>query len=187
LPASAARHDKNKEGHAMLNAAGRSAGRPFLSSYRRDYYGGALMCLIGAGAVTQGLDHRFGSLTHMGPGLFPTCLGAILVVLGLAIACTAKRPAIRPPIGEGAAQEAVRPEWRGWFCILASIVAFVVLGKWGGLLPASFAVTFISAFGDRDNTWKSALALAVGITLVAVVVFWWMLQLQFPLITLGWT
>ncbi|MGF6768393.1 hypothetical protein P3T18_000863 [Paraburkholderia sp. GAS199] len=173
----------------MLNAPGQSAGQPagqpFLSGYKRDYYGGALMCLIGAGAVTQGLEYSFGSLTHMGPGFFPTCLGAILVVLGVSIAATAKRPATRPPIGENAAQEPAHPEWRGWFCILASIVAFVVLGKWGGLLPASFAVTFISAFGDRDNTWKSALVLASVITLLSVVIFWWLLQLQFPLFTWG--
>jgi hypothetical protein len=173
----------------MLNATGQSAGKPvgqpFLSGYRRDYYGGALMCLIGLGAVTQGLGYSFGSLTHMGPGFFPTCLGAVLMVLGVSIAATAKRPATRPPIGESAGQAPARPEWRGWFCILASIVAFVVLGKWGGLLPASFAVTFISAFGDRDNTWKSALVLAAIITLVSVVIFWWLLQLQFPLFTWG--
>jgi hypothetical protein len=169
----------------MQTAPGQSSGPAFFSGYRRDYYGGALMCLIGSGALTQGLAYNFGSLTHMGPGFFPSCLGMILIVLGLAIVCTAKRPATGPAIGEDAGDEPGRPEWRGWFCILASIVAFVVLGKWGGLLPASFAVTFISAFGDRDNTWKSALALAVVITLLAVVIFWWLLQLQFPLFAWG--
>ncbi|SMG53226.1 tripartite tricarboxylate transporter TctB family protein [Paraburkholderia susongensis] len=159
--------------------------RGFLSGYRRDYYGGALMCLIGASAVVRGLHYNFGSLTHMGPGFFPTCLGAILILLGLSIAGTAKRPSLRKLRHEGAPLASAGPEWRGWLCIIASIVAFVVLGKWGGLLPASFAITFISAFGDRDNTWKSALTLAVVITLVAVVIFWWALQLQFPLLAWG--
>ncbi|WP_343669645.1 tripartite tricarboxylate transporter TctB family protein [Paraburkholderia heleia] len=170
----------------MDGQATADAGRQrFLSGYRRDYYGGALMCLIGAGAVAQGLNYSFGSLTHMGPGFFPTCLGVILILLGMSIAGTAKRPSVRKTQHEGVPLESSGPEWRGWLCIVASIVAFVVLGNWGGLLPASFAVTFISAFGDRDNTWKSALALAAVITLISVVVFWWALQLQFPLLTWG--
>lgn len=170
----------------MDGQATADAGRQgFLSGYRRDYYGGALMCLIGAGAVVQGLNYSFGSLTHMGPGFFPTCLGAILILLGMSIAGTAKRPSVRKTQHEGVPLESSGPEWRGWFCIIASIAAFAVLGKWGGLLPASFAVTFISAFGDRDNTWKSALALAAVITLISVVVFWWALQLQFPLFAWG--
>lgn len=162
-----------------------TAERSFLSGYRRDYYGGALMCLIGLGAALQGLHYSFGSLTALGPGFFPTCLGVILIALGVGIAGSAKRPEVRPTLQEGAPLEKGGPEWRGWICILLSIVAFVVLGKWGGLLPASFAVTFISAFGDRDNTWKSALILAAFISVVAVVVFWWLLQLQFPLFTWG--
>jgi hypothetical protein len=170
----------------MNGQATADAGRQgFLAGYRRDYYGGALMCLIGAGAVTQGLNYSFGSLTHMGPGFFPTCLGAILILLGLSIAGTAKRPTTRKTQHEGVPLEDTGPEWRGWFCIIASIIAFVILGKWGGLLPASFAVTFISALGDRDNTWKSALILAAIITVVSVVIFWWALQLQFPLLTWG--
>jgi hypothetical protein len=162
-----------------------TAERSFLSGYRRDYYGGALMCLIGLGAAVQGFNYSFGSLTSMGPGFFPTCLGVILILLGVGIAGTAKRPALRAMARDDGAREAGGPQWRGWICILLSIVAFVVLGKWGGLLPASFAITFISAFGDRDNTWKSALILASIIAAVAAVVFWWLLQLQLPLFTWG--
>ena len=158
----------------------------FLSGYRLDYYGGALMALIGAGAVTQGLGYNFGSLTRMGPGFFPTCLGAILVLLGIGIAATAKRPAARTTQQKTCRSKAAAPEWRGWFCICLSIVAFVVLGKYGGLLPATFAIVFISALGDRENTLEArAAAVARGHPLVAVVVFWWALQVQFPLFTWG--
>ncbi|MEJ0045599.1 MAG: hypothetical protein WDN04_05275 [Rhodospirillales bacterium] len=50
-------------------------------------------------------------------------------------------------------KEKLAPEWRGWICIVASVLAFVVLGKYGGLLPATFAIVFIAALGDRDNVW----------------------------------
>jgi hypothetical protein len=79
----------------------------------------------------------------------------------------------------------LRPEWRGWFCICASIVAFVVLGNYGGLLPASFATVFIAALGDRKNSLAAALALAAAMTLVCFVVFWWLLRLQLPLFQWG--
>jgi len=44
---------------------------------------------------------------------------------------------------------------------------------------------FISALGDRDNTWKKALLLSLAIVVVAVVVFWWALQIQLPLFRWG--
>jgi hypothetical protein len=156
-----------------------------LSAYRRDYYGGALMMLIGIGAVVQGLEYRVGTLTHMGAGFFPVSLGVILACLGVLIAANARRPELRPSLGEEGAQTGGGTEWRGWICILGSIVAFMVLGKWGGLLPATFAITFLSALGDRGNTWLSALVLACVISLLCVIIFWWALRVQFPLFTWG--
>ena len=64
-------------------------------------------------------------------------------------------------------------------------VAFIVLGKYGGLLPATFAITFISALGDRQNTIVKALILSLAMVAIALVVFWWALQMQFPLIRWG--
>jgi Tripartite tricarboxylate transporter TctB family len=157
----------------------------FPSAYKRDYYGGALMVLIGLGAVVQGLDYHVGTLTHMGAGFFPVTLGVILSCIGVLIAGSAKRPQLRSIAPESVPHEGGRPEWRGWICILASIVAFIVLGKWGGLLPATFAITFISAMGDRGNTWLSALVLACVISITCVVIFWWALQVQFPLFIWG--
>lgn len=157
----------------------------FLSTYKRDYYAGALMVLIGVGAAVQGFQYNIGTLTRMGAGFFPVALGVILTCLGVLIAGTAKRPQLRPTLHEGGPLKSETPEWRGWFCILASIVVFIVLGTWGGLLPATFAIVFISAMGDRDNTWLSALVLASVISLSCVVIFWWALQVQFPLFTWG--
>jgi len=156
------------------------SGRVWINAYTRDYYGGALMMLIGLGAVVQGWGYKVGSLTAMGAGFFPVALGVILILLGILNAVCAKR---QP--GTEQAGEKLPSEWRGWICILLSVAAFVVLGKYGGLLPATFAVVFISALGDRENTIKSALILSVVMSVVCVAVFWWALQLQFPLFTWG--
>jgi hypothetical protein len=155
------------------------------TDYRRDFYAGLLMMLLGVGVAVKGTDYRVGSLTGMGPGFFPVALGVILALLGVAIAGSAHRLRARAPADDGAAAEKYRPEWRGWIAIVSSIIAFVVLGRYGGLLPAAFAITFISALGDRDNSWRAALILALAISAVSVIVFWWALRLQFPLFSWG--
>lgn len=153
--------------------------RNFLNQYHRDYYGGALMLLVGLVAIVMGIGYQVGTLSHMGPGFFPVSVGAIVALMGALIALGA-RGQIREED-----DSYLPPEWRGWFCILASIVAFVVLGTYGGLLPATFAIVFISALGDRQNRIKHALALATAMSVVCVVVFWWALQLQLPLFQWG--
>lgn len=148
---------------------------------RRDYYAGILMILIGLGTVEQCRHYTFGTLTAMGPGFFPTCLGAILTTLGIAIAFSARRKRE----DTDADKKTRHLEWRGWLCILSSLAAFVLVGKYGGLIPASFAIVYISAMGDRDHTFRSAFVLASAVTAVSVVVFWWALQVQIPLFTWG--
>ena len=151
----------------------------FINKYNRDYYGGALMLLLGLGAVFQGMTYQVGTLSRMGPGFFPVSLGAILAFIGVILVATAKSSI---PKGE---EVHLPPEWRGWICIIMSIVAFIVFGVYGGLLPATFAVVFISALGDRNNSVKQAFFLSVALTAIGVAVFWWALQMQFPLFRWG--
>jgi len=162
-----------------------------LSSYKKDYYGGALMVLVGLGAVYAGTDYHLGSLSHMGPGFFPAAVGALLAFVGLLIAVSARAKGAADVGKEGAkapepgGHSHAFPDLRGSFCILLGILAFLLLGEWGGLLPATFAIVFISALGDRTNTLKQALLLSVSMCVIAVVVFWWALQLQLPLFRWG--
>lgn len=145
----------------------------------KDYYGGVLIIVIGLGAVFVGMSYRIGTLSQMGPGFFPAGVGALMVLMGVLIAAQG--------LGRKnvAAESDPPPEWRGWLCIIGGVVAFILLGKYGGLLPATFAVVFISALGDRQNSIKSAVVLAVGGCLVSTIIFWWILQLQFPLLQWG--
>lgn len=151
---------------------------------RKDYYGGALMVLIGLGAIYGGTNYHIGSLSHMGPGFFPAALGGLLALTGVLIAMSARSGESTPPApGDGHAHGL--PDVRGSVCIILGILAFLLLGEYGGLLPATFAVVFISALGDRKNTIKQAILLAIAMSAIAVVVFWWALQLQMPLFRWG--
>jgi hypothetical protein len=141
----------------------------------KDVWGGALMIAIGAGVAWQAAQYRVGSLRAMGPGYCPLALGVILAASGLVIAAKGYRAS--PPV----AARPRPPEWKAWVLISLGIVGFVFLAEYFGLVAAAFGVVFISALGDHGNTWKSAALLAVAITLVAVAVFWWGLQVQLPL------
>jgi hypothetical protein len=144
----------------------------------RDVVGGILITLIGIGATAEATRYSEGTLSRMGPGFFPTALGVILTVMGVVIALTAK---FAKPGAHDKPDAPAGPEWRGWFCIALSVIAFGVVGKYLGLIPATLAIVFISALGDRDNNWKHALILSIGMIIFCVVVFSYGLQIQFPL------
>ncbi|WHZ11217.1 MAG: Tripartite tricarboxylate transporter TctB family [Burkholderiaceae bacterium] len=154
------------------------------SRFKKDYYGGALMVVIGVAAAYAATSYHLGTLARMGPGFFPFALGVLLVLIGVAIAASARSDGA-PRAGGGHGHGHALPDARGAICIVLGILAFLMLGKWGGLLPATFAIVFISALGDRGNRLKHALLLAVAMTVIAAVVFWWALQLQMPLFQWG--
>lgn len=152
--------------------------------FKKDYYAGALMVVIGVAAAYAATGYHLGTLARMGPGFFPFALGVLLALVGIAIAASA-RGDDAPKTGGGHGHGHALPDARGAICIVLGILAFLVLGKWGGLLPATFAITFLSALGDRSNRVKHALLLAVAMSVIATAVFWWALQLQMPLFQWG--
>ncbi|EIF33411.1 Tripartite tricarboxylate transporter TctB family [Burkholderia sp. Ch1-1] len=162
-----------------MDATGSTDSTEHVNARRRDYYAGMLMAAVGLGAIYDGIRYSIGTLSQMGPGFFPVSIGVALVCTGVAIAVVARYAA--PQDGE----KKLAPERKAWCFILGSIVAFIVLGKYGGLVPATFAIVFISALGDRENTIWRALLLAAGMTVLCVLVFWWALSLQFPLFQWG--
>ncbi len=146
----------------------------------KEYLGGGLMVLIGGGAIAEGSRYSIGSLESMGPGFFPVSLGVLLALVGALLLISARVAALHTY------EKPLPPEWRGWILICLAVIAFAVLGKYAGLVPATFAIVFISALGDRQNTIKSALLLALAMVVFAVVVFAWALNMQFPLFAWGW-
>ena len=148
---------------------------------RRDLAGGALVAALGLGVAAVAHGYRLGTLRRMGPGYFPLLLGVILIVTGGLIALGG----MRRGVPHAAAKPAPAIDWRGAAAVVAGLVAFAVLGRWGGLLPASFACVFLSALGDRRNRPAIAAALAAVMTLVALLVFHLVLRVQLPLLRWG--
>lgn len=153
-------------------------------TYNKDYYGGALMVLIGGSAAYAAQSYNIGSLAHMGPGYFPFVVGILLAITGVLIALTANKKGA----GGGAALVGHNhdiPDFRGAACIILGTVAFYFCGEYLGLLPATFAIVFICALGDRSNSLMACFVLAMSMMIVVVVIFWWALQVQMPLVRWG--
>jgi Tripartite tricarboxylate transporter TctB family len=147
-------------------------------TWKRDYYAGGLMVLLGVGAAVTGSGYKFGSLARMGPGFMPVVLGVVLALIGILIAGTA--------LGSSETDDRKflpeNPQWFGWLCILAGPVMFIVLGELGGMIPAVFACVFVSALGDKTATYKSSFILALGVTVFGVILFHYLLNIPFPLL-----
>jgi uncharacterized membrane protein YhdT len=145
---------------------------------KRDYYAGALMLLLGVGAAVTGSGYKFGNLARMGPGFMPVVLGVVLAFLGILIAGTAL--ASSEPDDSRFLPD--NPQWFGWLCIIGGPILFIILGQFGGMIPAVFACVFVCALGDKTATYKSSLVLATGVTVFGVLLFHYLLSIPFPLL-----
>ena len=154
-----------------------------ISESRRDYYAGGLMILIGGGAAVIGSTYKVGSLTQMGPGFFPVCLGVMITFMGVLIALAASVGAkAGADIMDAHHALPAHPDWRGWGCIIGSVAAFILLAEYAGLAPATFFCVFIGACGDNDSNVKSSALLAGGVTVFAIALFSFVLQVQIPIV-----
>jgi hypothetical protein len=150
---------------------------------KRDYYAGALISLIGAFLALNGWTYQIGTLTRMGPGMFPVSLGVILIFLGVLIAANA---------GEVTADSldhldhdaSPYPDFKGSMAIIAGMLAFIFLTQTIGFVAGTFACVFIAAMGDKDATLIGSLVLSAVVTVIGIIVFIYGLKMNLPLFTL---
>ncbi len=144
---------------------------------KRDFYAGGLVTLLGAVTTLDSTTYNLGTLTHMGPGMFPLMLGVVMTFLGILILGTA----LVTPLGEDESILPKNKEWLGWTCILAGPALFIVFGEYFGMVPAIFACVFVSSFGDRTATLKGSFLLAAGMAVFGALLFSYLLHIPFPL------
>lgn len=152
--------------------------------FNKDILGALLLAAIGAVVAIEGYTYHLGTPVRMGPGLVPFVLGLLMILVAILIAATAGMSAPRFPAKKKEARDS-RGTIRGWVCILGGVVSFVVLGRYGGLVPASFVTVFVSALGDREATIKGSALLALVLTVCGVLIFHYALRIQLPLLQWG--
>ena len=128
----------------------------------KDFWSGAIFVAVGVAAIVFGRNHPMGTAMRMGPAYFPTVLGGLLTLIGLA---AVTRSLIRPgePVGRLAHGKVAM--------VTASIVLFGLLLRPLGLAGAIFLLVLVSAYASRRFAWSTALTLAVGLAVFCAVAF----------------
>jgi hypothetical protein len=140
---------------------------------RHDLTTGAIFIAIGLFfGVSTLVELPIGQPNRMGPGFFPIAVSGLLILVGAAVILRSFRP------GEIAAGPI---PWRAILVLLPMPVLFGATIRGLGLVPCVFLVSFISTFASRRATFRSALILAVGLTILCSVVFYFVLRLPFRL------
>jgi hypothetical protein len=139
----------------------------------KDFWAGVMFIGFGGFAVAWSLTHyQMGTAVRMGPGYFPTMLGGLLVVLGLAVLLAAL--ALEgPPVPKF--------HYRPLLMISLGCVAYGYLMKPLGLVLATAALVFISALGGHEFKLKEVSILYVVLVIFSVLVFVKGLTLPFPI------
>jgi hypothetical protein len=148
---------------------------------KKDFYAGLFMVLLGAGVTLNSTTYKLGTFMHMGPGMFPFMLGIIMMFVGALIFITG----VATPLEAG---EKILPdsmEWRGWICILAGPLMFILFGVYFGMAAATFMCVFVAALGDKTATLKGSVLLAALITVTGCFLFSYVLKVPFPLFRWG--
>ena len=138
----------------------------------KDFWAGLIFVVLGAAFVALALQYRLGDLHRIGPGMFPTLVGSLLVGLGLIV--TARALVLEGPPIE-------RVQARPLIVSLAAIALFALALQWLGLVAAIAVLVVVGASASREVRLLQVLALAIFLILFAIAVFVWLLGLPLPL------
>jgi len=140
----------------------------------KDFWAGLLYGGVGAAAVIIARDYSWGRGGRMGPGYFPTILGALLLLIGIA-------SLLRSFVARG---EPLGPiAWKGAALVTGATVLFGFLLRPAGLVPALAVLIFSSAAASSrfKLDWR-ALALMLALIAFCALVFVKGLGLPLPLV-----
>ena len=145
----------------------------------KDFWAGVMFVVTGVFFMVWAIVYyQMGTAVRMGPAYFPVVLGGLLAFLGLLVLLEAfalqgpKIPAF-----------ALRP----LILISFACVVYGYLMKPLGLVGATAALVFISAYGGHEFKWKEVTILFVVLMVFSYLVFVKGLTLPFPMWPAAWS
>lgn len=133
---------------------------------KRDVIAGILMIGFGAFVAWYSLRYDLGTLRRMGPGMFPTIMAYALMIMGVLILV----PALYKRGGEVVAFEV-----RSFVFVIGAIGVFALTMPRFGIVPAIVSLTVVASIADGRMSPLVVLVLAVALSLIAVMVFHYLL------------
>ena len=137
-----------------------------------DFWTGLMFIGFGVLAVVVAQGYPMGAAMRMGPGYFPTYLGAIAIVIGAIVTARAFRFE-----GEGTGTWG----WRPLLWLSAAFVSFGLLIERAGFVPALLALIIMSSLAGRDSRLLELVLLALVLIGGSVALFIYGLELPYAL------
>ena len=138
----------------------------------KDFWSGLMFVGFGVFFMVWAMTHyQMGTAVRMGPAYFPTVLGGLQAVLG-AIVLVGSLAVEGPPIAQF--------HFRPLILISVGCVLYGYLMKPLGLVGATAALVYVSAFGGHEFKWKEVTILYVILMIFSWAVFVKGLTLPFP-------
>jgi putative tricarboxylic transport membrane protein len=137
-----------------------------------DFWAGLMFIGFGVLAIVVAQDYPIGSAMRMGPGYFPTAIGACLAAIGAVVAVSGFKQK-----GEGIG----RFPWRAILLLSAGFAAFA----WGidefGFLASLTVLILLAAVSGKEYRWHEVLIETIVLLAGCWALFIYGLGLAFPL------
>lgn len=140
----------------------------------KDLLAGLVFVGFGVAFAVGATSYDIGTPLRMGPGYFPLALGGLLAVLGVVVV-------VKGLVAGEEGQIGAIP-WKAIVLVTAAVVFFGLTVRGLGVVPALLVTTLLSGFaGDRPGI-VLPLVIAVGLTIVSILIFVIGLRLPLPLL-----
>ena len=146
-----------------------------------DLYSGAMFITIGLGAMITARNYPLGSIDRMGPGFFPTVLGAIIAILGVVLvlknlegfrlAKQHKQTVSASSEGERSRQDRMLRAARAMLFVLGGMSFFALTIEHIGLIASVIGLVIICSFAEPGMKWRSTLLLALFMAALSAAIF----------------
>ena len=140
----------------------------------KDILAGAIFIALGLAFASGALAYNIGTPLRMGPGYVPLVLGLLLAGIGAAV--------IVKGFIAGEGDEIGVPDARAVLLITAALLFFGVTVRGLGVVGALFGTSLLATLARSQTPWKQAVVIALGITVLSVLIFIVALQLRLPLV-----
>ena len=140
---------------------------------RKDILAGAVVIALGLAFAIGALAYEIGDPLRMGPGYMPLGLGLIVVGLGIGVVIKGFLA------GDGEAIGAV--DWRAIVLLTAALLFFGLTVRGLGVALALLGATFLATLSRSRTPLLEVVLISVGLTVLSVVLFIFILQLRVPL------
>jgi len=144
-----------------------------------DFWAGMVFIGIGLLAIALSSEYPMGQTLRMGPGYFPTLLGAIMAGLGLIIAVLSFRLELENPAH-------IPWAFRPWLVLCGTLVVYGLMMRYGaGFVPSLVVLIAGCALAHKDVHILETVLLAIIVPAACVAVFIYGLGLPYRLFWWG--